>query len=211
VDISFYQKGKQIKNTNMVKNEQRSLLLEKARKHHTQLIKDLGIDSKDFQIKRALTYNGQVVVPFYEKEFQTEKGLYFELANSSYTDFENADRRVYRLPTNINPEEEAVRDPQYYTEEKKSYFIALEELNTVNPTSVAISKSAAALSSDEVLKSMKTSSFDSKLFKMKPADAPSSIEDAPYSDLTIRDYIAIHTGKLVSNKKWLNDLIKQIQ
>ena len=195
----------------MVKNEKREALLEKARSYHSQLIKDLGINPKDFQIKRALTYEGQVVVPFYEKEFHTEKGLFFELANGAYTDFENADRRVYRLPTNIDPEEEAVRDPQFYTEEKKSYFVALEELNTVHPASVAISKSAAALSSDGVLKSMKPAVDPASRFKFKSESSLIKEEDAPYSDLTIRDYIAIHTGKLVSNKKWLNDLIKQIQ
>ena len=32
--------------------------------------------------------------------------------------------------------------------------------------------------------------------------------DAPYSEMTIRDYYAIHTGKPVSSKTWLNDLIK---
>jgi len=37
-----------------------------------------------------------------------------------------------------------------------------------------------------------------------------TVDDAPYSDMTIRDYIAIHTGKPVSNKGWLNELIKQI-
>jgi hypothetical protein len=36
------------------------------------------------------------------------------------------------------------------------------------------------------------------------------VEDAPYSEMTIRDYIAIHTGKPVSSKGWLNELIKQI-
>ncbi|GAF83405.1 unnamed protein product [marine sediment metagenome] len=33
-------------------------------------------------------------------------------------------------------------------------------------------------------------------------------DDAPYAEMTIRDYMAIHTGKLVSNKQWLNNLIK---
>jgi hypothetical protein len=34
------------------------------------------------------------------------------------------------------------------------------------------------------------------------------MEDAPYSEMTIRDYFAIQTGKPVSAKGWLNDLIK---
>ena len=38
--------------------------------------------------------------------------------------------------------------------------------------------------------------------------APAPMEDAPYSDMTIRDYYAIHTGRPVSVKPWLNELIK---
>ena len=34
------------------------------------------------------------------------------------------------------------------------------------------------------------------------------MEDAPYTEMTIRDYYAIQTGKPVSSKTWLNDLIK---
>ena len=41
------------------------------------------------------------------------------------------------------------------------------------------------------------------------APAPMDDSDAPYSQMTIRDYYAIHTGKPVSGKTWLNDLIKQ--
>jgi hypothetical protein len=38
--------------------------------------------------------------------------------------------------------------------------------------------------------------------------APALMEDAPYSDMTIRDYYAVHTNRPVSAKGWLNDLIK---
>ena len=38
--------------------------------------------------------------------------------------------------------------------------------------------------------------------------APAPMEDAPYSEITIRDYYAIHTNRPVSAKGWLNDLIK---
>jgi hypothetical protein len=34
------------------------------------------------------------------------------------------------------------------------------------------------------------------------------MSDAPYSEMTIRDYYAIQTGKPVSAKPWLNELIK---
>jgi len=33
------------------------------------------------------------------------------------------------------------------------------------------------------------------------------LEDCPYSEMTLRDYMAIHTGKPVSLKDWLNELV----
>jgi hypothetical protein len=34
------------------------------------------------------------------------------------------------------------------------------------------------------------------------------MEDALYSEMTIRDFYAIKTGKPVSTKQWLNELIR---
>jgi hypothetical protein len=39
-------------------------------------------------------------------------------------------------------------------------------------------------------------------------DGPSSGEDVPYDAMTLRDYAAIHLKLPVSNKKWLNQIIK---
>jgi hypothetical protein len=68
----------------------------------------------------------------------------------------------------------------------------------VNPNSVAISKASAVTSSDKVLRPIQEMAYK----------APAPMEDAPYSEMTIRDYYAIHTGKPVSAKYWLNELIK---
>ena len=40
-------------------------------------------------------------------------------------------------------------------------------------------------------------------------DIPNPDEDAPFSELTIRDLAAILTGKPVSHKNWLNKIIKK--
>jgi hypothetical protein len=119
---------------------------------------------------------------------------------NDYKGFAGEDRTVYRLPN--SEKEEAIPDPVY----ADRYLVPLEVLRVVNPHSVAISKSAAATSSDDVLKKYKSESSPTsvKIFSTKPVD------DAPYTDMTIRDYITIHTGKPVSSKQWLNDLIKTI-
>jgi hypothetical protein len=38
--------------------------------------------------------------------------------------------------------------------------------------------------------------------------APPIMEDDLYSSMTIRDYVAIQTGRPVSTKQWLNELVK---
>jgi hypothetical protein len=179
---------------------ERETLLQEARTYHKDLIKDLQIDEKDFTIKKVFRHEGKIVVPIMGYEFTKPKGLYFEIATNDYKGFAGEDRTVYRLPN--SEKEEAIPDPVY----ADRYLVPLEVLRVVNPHSVAISKSAAATSSDDVLKKYKSESSPTsvKIFSTKPVD------DAPYTDMTIRDYITIHTGKPVSSKQWLNDLIKTI-
>lgn len=182
---------------------ERETLLQEARIYHKDLIKDLQIDEKDFTIKKVFRHEGKIVVPIMGYEFTKPKGLYFEVVKNDYSGFAGEDRTVYRLPN--SEKEEAIPDPVY----SDRYLVPLEVLRVVDPHSVAISKSAAVTSGDEILKKYKSDSSSSstsvKIF------STSVSEDAPYTDMTIRDYITIHTGKPVSSKQWLNDLIKQIQ
>jgi hypothetical protein len=67
----------------------------------------------------------------------------------------------------------------------------------VNPQAVAIGKLGAI----------------TNLEKFKEENSPAikkavSLEDLPYSEMSIRDYITIHTGRTVSLKPWLNELVK---
>jgi hypothetical protein len=132
---------------------------------------------------------GRNVVGIFASEFKKEKGFYFELITRDLEPLD-ADRTVYKIPSSSSFEEE------YELNEKGSYLVPLEELRVVNATSVAISGSSAVA--------------DKPSFKPPVAayKAPAPMEDAPYSEMTIRDYYAIQTGKPVSSKTWLNDLIK---
>jgi hypothetical protein len=167
--------------------------LESIRKHHESLIEDLGIPKTDFNMKMPFyDQNGRMVVGIFASEFKKEKGFFFELINRSL-DPSDPERKVYRVAPSNSYEEE------YELNEKGSYLVPLEELRVVHQQSVAISKSSAVTSSDTVLATKKP---------VEAYKAPALMEDAPYSDMTIRDYYAIHTGKPVSAKMWLNELIK---
>lgn len=168
--------------------------LDAIRNYHQNLINDLGISKIDFNMKMPFyDQQGRMVVGIFASEFKKEKGFFFELITRSL-DPADPERKVYRVaPSNSFDEE-------YELNEKGSYLVPLDELRIVNQQSVAISKSSAVTSSDKVL----TKPFTPEaIYK-----APAPMEDAPYSEMTIRDYYAIHTGKPVSAKAWLNELIK---
>lgn len=177
--------------------------LSDIRNFHSDLIKDLGITIYDFNMKtKFLDEQGRLVVGIFASEFKKPKGFFFELIDSDLNPTD-LDRKVYRVPPSSSFEEE------YELNAKGSYLVPLDELRVVNPNSVAISKASAVTASDEIFKPTKNESEQIKpLFNTGIQRAPAPMEDALYSDMTIRDYFAIHTGRPVSAKVWLNELIK---
>lgn len=166
--------------------------LEEVRDYHQSLMNNLGIPRTDFNMKMPF-YDKQarLVVGIFASEFKKEKGFYFELITR---DLEPADenRTVYRIPYNSSFEEE------YEINEKGSYLVPLEELRAIDPQSVAINGESALLETPRPQNIKAVTAYK----------APAPMEDAPYAEMTIRDFMAIHTGKPVSAKSWLNDLIK---
>lgn len=156
--------------------------LDAIRNHHLDLIKNLGISPYDFNMKKAFYDNrGVQVVGIFASEFLKEKGFFFELISSDLDPID-PQRKVYRVPYCASFEEEYELNP------KNSYNVPLEELRVVND------KAPAVVAPSSVPAPTATPRWNN--------------DDAPYSDLTIRDYYAIQSGKPVSNKSWLNDLIK---
>lgn len=180
-------------NNDLDLKEWKKAKLEAIRIHHSDLIKDLGISPLDFNMKKAFRdKQGREVVGIFGSEFRKEKGFFFELISSDLDPID-PERKVYRVPPTAHYEEEYELNP------KNSYNVPLEELRVVNPYAVAISKSSAV------------TSMDAENSKEKTLNVPKNVlplDDAPYNTMTIRDYMAIHTGKPVSLKPWLNNLIK---
>jgi len=168
--------------------------LEAIRSFHQELISDLGIERSDFNMKMPFyDQKARMVVGIFASEFKKDKGFFFELVTRQL-DPADEERKVYRVAPSGSYEEE------YELNEKGSYLVPVEELRVVNPDSVAISKSSAVTASDNFLKGTQP--------LVERYKAPAPMEDAAYSEMTIRDYYAIHSGKPVSAKNWLNELIK---
>jgi len=165
--------------------------LDAIREHHKDLIADLGISLSDFNMKKSFRDKyGREVVGIFSSEFERSKGFFFELITSDL-DPDDPERKVYRVPPNPNYEEE------YEINQKNSYNVPLEELRVINPYSAAISKFSSVVTPEK-----------NKEKTLNIQRITVSLEDAPYSEMTIRDYIAIQTGKPVSLKPWLNELVK---
>ena len=174
------------------------------RDYNADLIADLGISPYDFNMKTQFRdEQGRLVVGIFSSEFKKSKGFFFELIDSDLNPVD-PERKIYRVPYNDNFEEE------YELNAKGSYLVPLEELKVVHPSSIAISK-MGAFSTAPVKEPVSTSVFkvtEKAQATINVQRAPAPMEDAPYSEMTIRDYYAIQTGKPVSTKNWLNDLIK---
>ncbi len=170
-------------------------ILDEFRDYHHKLIDNLGISRLDFNMKMPF-YDKQArnVVGIFSSEFKKEKGFYFELITNEFEPLD-ANRTVYKIAYNPNFEEE------YELNEKGSYLVPIEELRIVNASSIAISGASAVL--DDVPTKTVPTPKPSVAYK-----APAPMEDAPYQEMTIRDFYAIHTGRPVSSKTWLNELIK---
>jgi hypothetical protein len=169
--------------------EEKQKKVEGFRQYHAELIRDLEIIPSDFNVKMPFyDRHGRNVVGIFASEFKRPKGFYFELIDRELEPIDK-ERTIYRLPYNES------FDQEYEMNSKGSYLVPLEELRTVNMTSLAVSGPDAILTEKISTKPIST-------YK-----APAPIEDAPYAEMTIRDYVAIHTGRPVSKRAWLNELI----
>ena len=167
------------------------------RDYNADLINDLGVGPYDFNMKSQFRdEQGRLVVGIFSSEFRKPKGFFFELIDSDLNPID-PERKVYRVPPSSSFEEE------YELNAKGSYLVPLEELKVVHRSSVAISKMSAFTGTEETVFKVTQKAQEVNIPK-----APAPMEDAPYSDMTIRDYYAIHTNRPVSAKSWLNDLIK---
>ena len=183
------------------KSKYKAQKTKEMRDFNADLIADLGITMYDFNMKTQF-YDEQrrLVVGIFPSEFKKTKGFFFELIDSDLNPTD-PDRKVYRVPPSNSFEEE------YELNARGSYLVPVEELKVVHRSSVAISKMSAFTGTETGVFKITQKAQEINPILSIP-NAPSPMEDAPYSEMTIRDYYAIHTNKPVSAKNWLNDLIK---
>ena len=167
-------------------SEDKKANLKKLREFHTATINELGVSSFFLLGKMSYLDKGKKVISFFQSEISKGQDVFVEFTNR-YNVPEFPDRTLYRWRFNphfdeVN-EKTAEEDPT-----KVRYLIPIDELKVVKSYGPAA-----------VIKPAETE-FEFSL--------PNPEKDPLISELTIRDLAAILLQKPVSNKEWLNNIIK---
>lgn len=170
-------------------------IIDALRTHHQEVFNELGVSNALFFPKMAYVPKGgtEKVISFFPSEISRGQDIYTEFVSRDYNS-EDPDRKLWMWKHNPFYETEyETSDPHPVTGDVR-YLIPVEELVCVSEPE------------DEV--------------PWKEDDEPTSLDfsktlpdadlgDIPLSEMTMRDYAAIHLNKPVSRKKWLNDIINQ--
>jgi hypothetical protein len=196
--------------------------------HHAETFKNLKLASPNFTLKMAFYEKGRFGrnIQLYESELKKGEDIYMEFidvvrdesgAEKDYSPMLE-DRPLFKFKANpFYAEEYELRERPGYS----VYIISASELMMVQPDGTEISYSLYEKRKEEMKKNFdglpklqKTLApfpdFEEEFVpKVEIDDFPRIIDDAPLSELTIRDLAAIMLMKPVSGRDWLNDLIKQ--
>ena len=169
-------------------SEDRKENLKKLREFHTKTINELGVSTFFIVGKMCYLHKGKKVISFFQSEISKGQDIYVEFTNR-FNVPEDVNRVLYRYKFNPFFEEECEKtvedDPA-----KTRYIIPIDDLKVVKKYSPEVIVNSTETQAD----------FE---FSMSDSD-----KDTPISDMTIRDLAAILLQKPVSNKEWLNNIIK---
>lgn len=173
------------------KPEDKREKLRKLREFHQETLNELGVPNAVFVPKMAYRPYGktELHIGFFASEISKGEDVYVEFC-SRENDPEDPLRRLYRWRFNPHFEEEYEKTEPNAVTGNVRYLIPVEELAVVK---VNEEVKPGITPNNTVL------DFDS---------LPDPENDLPLDQLTIRDIAALLLQKPVSNKKWLNEIIK---
>ena len=158
----------------------RKAITAKLREKHQPVFDSLRIPEAVFIPKMAYRPSGkdELFVSFFASELRKECDLYTEFTNR---DLEPEDMTRTLWKWNYNPH----WSEEYELTSTDRYLVPVSELVTVRAASIS-TPVKEEFSLEDIL----------------------GTDDAPMSEMTIRDLMTILTKKPVSKKAWLNDLVK---
>ena len=136
---------------------------------------------------------------FFESELSHGEDVYTEMIGIN-VESEDPSRTLYKYRSNPHFKEELAASEPNSKGTGVRYFIPLDELEVVKmPTKKVTTKKISTKKIKE----------ENVIADTVPEDSSdiNNLVDLPLSEMTIRDYISIHTGNPVSNKAWINQIV----
>jgi hypothetical protein len=150
------------------------------RKYHEDTLNALGVPMAKFVPKMAYKHNGELVISFFQSEMDFQQDIFTEFCSRDYVP-EDPERNLYKWKWNPHYKEEYEgTDPSTgYIR----YLVPVRELIKVKAPQ------------------------DTQRAQLE-MDLPEVSADALLAQMTIKDLYAIFQNKPVSDRPWLNNLIK---
>jgi len=211
--------------TNLRKEKEREFYMQ-----HMDTFKTIGLVDPFFTLKTAFFKKGKYgrQSQFFEWELKKGEDIYIEFYENVYNDKGantdiipmNEERTLFKLKYNpfFHEEYDVTETMEPDGKVDRKYLVPVNEMVVVLSSGQEISyalyekrKEDAKLEIPQLQKSLSVFPDFEEEFAPKVAveDLPQIIDDAPLSEITIRDLAAIMLMKPVSGRDWLNDLIKQ--
>jgi hypothetical protein len=211
--------------TNLRKEKEREFYMQ-----HMDTFKAIGLVDPFFTLKTAFFKKGKYgrQSQFFEWELKKGEDIYIEFYENVYNDKGantdiipmNEERTLFKLKYNpfFHEEYDVTETMEPDGKIDRKYLVPVNEMVVVLSSGQEISyalyekrKEEAKLEIPQLQKSLSVFPDFEEEFAPKVAveDLPQIIDDAPLSEITIRDLAAIMLMKPVSGRDWLNDLIKQ--
>jgi hypothetical protein len=166
------------------------------------LFNHMGISSPRFGSK--LCYMGKEFgeervecVRFWASELSSNQDFYIEMFDWDQEHYDRKNRKLYRLVNNANWKLNTLKYVEVETsvEGRNTYAVRLSDLELVNSTPVTSAYADVVTIEEESEDDLFPGMYSEK-------------EDSHFSAMTMRDYYCVKQNVPMSNKEWLNDLIK---
>lgn len=200
--------------TNTSKATGRKAIVNSLKEKHEKLFKMENLEkAPKFIPKMAYVpkTGDERVISFFPSEIMGGEDIYTEFVSRTLEP-EDAERRLWKWPFNPEYETEYKKTEPHAATGHQQYLIPIAELIDVAESHRVVKKTPVEEPSNEKEEAV---ADEKGQLKMKiPEDAEEDkkgvvLMDAPISQMTIKDKAAIDWKKPVSDKPWLNDLIRE--
>ena len=198
-----------MKTTSTTKLE-RAVAVSALRQRNEQNFKNLGLMNPTFTIKFAYIpkHREDLVISMFPNEMETGDDIYIELTDGNNHPLHET-AVLYKLrynPFYKQGEYEVIPADPSRNKKSETYLIPVSELELVagtpEPGVLQFSVSKKPQTATQLV--FNTANIGSAAIEKE-------MEDAHYSEMTVRDLAAILLKSPVSNKKWLNNIINSIK